>query len=324
MKICIYYKTVDRPFGGANSFIANLRRYFLATDVSITDDINSDYDILMLNSATRAPGKLFRYKEIANVRRYGYSSLFSLIRKKKRKIKIVYRLDGLRKIYAGIEHEMDDLQLKCFPLADHIVFQSEYSHEVFENIAFVGRNYSIIHNGVDQALFNMKQKSKWDGSSALKIMSCSWSRNPGKGHRMISEISRIGGVRVTFLGHWAEEVDRASVVLLGAQNHHRIAAEFKRAHIFLFPSLNEACSNTLIEALSCGLPVLYADSGGNGEIAEKYGVKLNEQDLPGNIEEIKSKYFQLLDGICEDIELFSIESVGRKYLEVCRALTDNG
>ena len=322
MKICFYYKPIQKPWGGANSFIANLRKFFIKNNVAVTYDINSDYDILFLNSAYRAPGKMVNVGNIQKIRQQGYSSLLRriLAGNKKRKVKIVYRLDGLRKVYANIESKMDGIQLKCIHYADKIVFQSEFALTMFRDCGFEGDNFSIVHNGVNQDLFNMNDSVCWDGKQKLKVIACSWSTHVAKGYKIIADFSDFDDVEVCFIGDWVKGISPKKVRILGKLSHAEIARKFKQFHVFLFPSLNEACSNTLLEALSSGLPVLYADSGSNREISEAYGVSIYTADLRDSLDKIKRDYRILRENIKKDIDKFSIEFSGRKYLSICRSI----
>jgi glycosyltransferase involved in cell wall biosynthesis len=61
--------------------------------------------------------------------------------------------------------------------------------------------------------------------------------------------------------------------------------------VFVLPSLREGMSNTLLEAMACGLPVLASNVGGNPEIIEN---NLNGSLFaPGDVEWLANK-LQLL------------------------------
>ena len=322
MRICLYYKATNKPWGGTNFFVLNLRKFFIKNNIDITYDINSDYDILFLNSAYKAPGKLFKIQEISKIKNKGYSSVLwrMFAKNKKRKVKILYRLDGLRKVYANLESKMDDIQLKCIHYADQIVFQSKFAYEMFKRFGYPGSNFSIIHNGINKDIFNIKDRLFWDGKSKLKIMACSWSKNHAKGHKIIADFSQLSDVDVHFIGSWPDDIPHGDVKMHGVLNQQKMANLFRQSHIFLFPSLNESCSNSLLEALACGLPVLYIDSGSNRELAGKYGEEINAFDFRTSLEKIKDKHCSLVEKIKQDNEKFSIESVGRKYLDICRKM----
>ena len=57
-----------------------------------------------------------------------------------------------------------------------------------------------------------------------------------------------------------------SVHIAGAQTN--VALWYRAAEIMVIPSLTEGLSNTMIEAMACGLPVIAVDAHGPAEIVE--------------------------------------------------------
>jgi sugar transferase (PEP-CTERM/EpsH1 system associated) len=57
-----------------------------------------------------------------------------------------------------------------------------------------------------------------------------------------------------------------SIWLPGARED--VAAVMRRLDCFVLPSLAEGISNTILEAMACGLPVIATDVGGNAELVE--------------------------------------------------------
>lgn len=323
LKLHIYYNTVDTAWGGGNSFITALRRVLKQRyQCRIYDDINSDYDILLLNGGYKAPGKFIDTRKIGNIKSSGYSGVFSRLINggKKKKRRIVHRLDGLRKIYAGIESCMDKVQLECIKYADFVIFQSENSLRCFQGQGFSKENFAVIHNGVNQDIFNFTGRTFWDGKRRIKVFSCSWSSNPNKGHQMIAEASLLDSVDVYFAGNWAKGVDPKKVKLVPTQEASRLAWYYRNCDLLLYPAKNETCPNTVLEALSCGLPVIYDASGGTPEVAAPYGVVLG--DLKQSIFEAREKYYLLIENIKRDYNKFSIESAAQKYMDVFKKVCE--
>ena len=56
------------------------------------------------------------------------------------------------------------------------------------------------------------------------------------------------------------------IVFLGGVAHERVVEYYQKANVFVLPSLNEGMSNTVLEALACGLPVVATDTGGTKEL----------------------------------------------------------
>lgn len=59
---------------------------------------------------------------------------------------------------------------------------------------------------------------------------------------------------------------KAPVKILGSKEHP--ADYLKAFDIFILPSFNEGISNTILEAMACGLPVIASNVGGNPELIE--------------------------------------------------------
>lgn len=328
MRIFIYYKTTDLPWGGSNSFVKAFKNYIKneKRDISmkIVTDINDDYDIFFMNGCSKSAfeGKRIpiNLKEVERIKKFGYASLIKRFLSKKVKKKIVYRLDGLRAIYNNEFDPMDELQLQASNLADYIVFQSKHCLESFKRFGYDKSNYSIINNGVDQTIFNSHEKGLWNKKEELKIFSASWSSNPNKGYSTIAAFSENENIKSYFVGNWPDKIDKKNVRCLPPMKQEELAKRYKRCDVFLHAAKNDPCPNTVLEALSCGLPVIYHNSGGSVEIAREYGVPLprliNDETIQTTLEKIKQNYDVLVKRIIRDRHKFSIDYVAEKYLEV--------
>jgi glycosyltransferase involved in cell wall biosynthesis len=95
-------------------------------------------------------------------------------------------------------------------------------------------------------------------------------------------------------------------------NSEELADELKRNDIFLTASQKDPCSNSLIEALHCGLPAIALHDGGHTEIVSKGGEVFNtKEDLPILLDKIINNYHDYQKCIL----LPCIDEVGKQYYE---------
>jgi len=79
------------------------------------------------------------------------------------------------------------------------------------------------------------------------------------------------------------------VVFLGAVPHDKVLEHYQKANVFVLPSLNEGMSNTMLEALACGLPIVATDTGGTKELVRdgKNGLIVKMKDSHDLVEKIE-------------------------------------
>lgn len=318
MKIYIHYNITNNPYGGANSFfkalISEISRY---PEVRILNKFKEKPDIFLYNSFSTGSGRV-KIGTIKNVFRFGYPDILQFLVEgfKKRKVFLIHRVDGIAQLYGRMNKEEDNLQLLLNRYADHTIFQSRFCLENFKAYGYSSEKHSVIYNGVNQKLFNLNGKVYWDGKSKLKVFSSSWSKNPIKGHEMIARFSEFDFVETYFVGNWPEGVDMKRVRVFKPIYQEELANEYKKYDVFLHPSENDACPNSVIEALSSGLPVLYANSGGTPEIVgEKYGASIDDKDFKSVFDLVTKKYNYWVDNINKDYSNYSIKQAAEKYIK---------
>ena len=226
---------------------------------------------------------------------------------------MVHRLDGVAELVRGRRTKADEVQPAVNRLTDHTVFQTDYCRTSFaEHCGVVPASWSVIKNAVDPKVF-FPAPDVARNDRPLRLVAVSWSSNPRKGFATLAEASRLPGVELTFVGNWCPDVDPASVKVAGVLRSEEIAEVMRSSHAMIHAAWNEPCSNAIVEAMACGLPVVYRDSGGSRELAGEYGVPLSD-DLPDVFHGLDVQYDDLRRKILENRDSFLIGRAAKEYL----------
>lgn len=324
MKVFINFIPVKGPYGGANSFLSALVKELQKYKITFTNNINDKYDIAFLNALTE-------YKKNQQITKSFVRSLSN------KNIPIIHRKVGysvsgskeMREIVEGVVHG-NRIQIEFSEYLTHSVFQSNYSKEIFFKSGFKG-NYDVISNGANNEIFNFKRKklfwgrvfesenerSFWDSNSPLKLIISSWSRDYNKGfneYKKIDDlISGSKNITVSFVGRKPDDIEFQNIKIIKPVNQKKLACHLSQHHVYLTLSKDETCSNSLIEAMNCGLPVIYLDSGANKEIASDYGVEYKGNIL-NSIDEIKSDYPKFIEKLRSNP--YKIKNIAKRYLDL--------
>lgn len=293
MKIYITNKLVDNPAGGGNQFLKALRYEFVKKGLCTEDPLQAD--IVLFNSHQNL-GLVHQIKEI------------------NRNAYFVHRLDGPMRLYNNMNDQRDYIAYQMnTDYADAVVFQSEWSRQanIKLGLDISGKKDTVIHNAPDPGIFY--PSSKKQKNDKIRLIASSWSDNIRKGfftYKYLDEALDFDKYEFFFMGR--SPVGFENIVSLGALSSHEVANELRKSDIFITASENDPCSNSLIEALSCGLPALALNSGGHPELVKSAGLLYNKK------EEIVNK----LEYICDNhldlkykIEVESILSSSGKYIE---------
>ena len=330
MNIQLLYGAQQSPWGGVNSFFRNFRKYAARDDRIALVDSSRKADIILTAGNYVGPGKQLSWKHLwwlSKWRGVTWPSAYSSSPNPQRG-KIVFRVDGLRKVYTGCWNSSDKRLIRNLEFADNVVFQSKFSKETFDNLGVqVPSSQLVINNGADEEVFFPEKARKPPIGKDLVLISNSWSTNSYKGFHNIAAISCQEGVRVLHIGRWPEGVCKENVTSLGIMGPREIATVFRQGDFFFFPSKNEACPNVLFEALACALPAIYLKSGGNIEICGggKFGIPFEEKtfgdgQVPELLAQAREKHDEIRANIIEDINRFSFTRCFSEYLAFFESL----
>jgi glycosyltransferase involved in cell wall biosynthesis len=236
-------------------------------------------------------------------------------------VRMIHRIDGPTTLYRGEGSVEDD---RIFELnrqfASATVFQSAYCFKKSYELGYRAVAPVVIHNSVDPGVFHDRGRVGFDPGRKVRLISSAWSDNPRKGgplFKWLDEHLDWDRFEYTFVGRVKERFDRINHI--PPQNSQALAGLLREHHIFVSASRHEPCSNALLEAMGCGLPVLYRDDGGNGELVSFAGRPFTgKEDILDQLDRLVDAYtaYRRL------IDLRTIDEIARRYLSLARKLVD--
>lgn len=293
-RVAIAHEFRPPPYGGSNQFLLALRAEFRRRGISVgANRITRRTRACILNAF------LFDARRISRARRDG--------------CRIVHRVDGPVSRYRGVDDGTDGRVVALnAELADATVFQSRYSLEASQALGLEFRAPVVIPNAVDSTLFYPDEPRSH--GRKIRLISTSWSSNPNKGFATYAWLDRhldFTRFEYTFLGQSPVAFTRIRTVRPVAS---REVGRLLREHdIYVTASAHESCSNALLEALACGLPALYLESGSNGELVGDGGRPFTSAvDALSQLERLVDEYDQRRSLI----SIRTLAEVASLYLDV--------
>lgn len=291
MKIHILYNFKQGPWGGGNQFLLALKNKF--KEMGVYAENPKEADAILFNSHQNL-------KEALKLKKQYPKKIF------------IHRLGPVFCLHRGLLwwfHDRKVLRLSSL-IAQGVVFQSQWSFNYSLRLGFKDKiSHKVIYNAVNSLIFN-KPDTK-EPSDKTRIISTSWSSNKNKGFNFLKYLDdnlNFTKYEMTFVGN--SPVKFKNIKYIPPVEQKELSLILKKNDIFFSGMKHEACSNSLIEGLSCGLPAVALDSGSNKEVVQKGGEVFNKkEEIIDKIEKIKQNYNYYQNNIPE----FSIDKIAKEY-----------
>ena len=242
--------------------------------------------------------KVARLKKAFGENRFNYNLLYVLSNApylpeyayryiKGKKIPIVLNQNGVfyEAWYQGNWQYENARMSTPYHLADYVFYQSKFCEEAANK--FLGKrkgDSEILYNAVNTALFKPNKESFYQTDTPF-IFLLTGQIDKHLYYRVESTIKALAAVikeglnaKLIISGGLDYDVTKLSKALINElkiNNSVKFTGPYKQedapsiynyANAYIMTKHNDPCPNTVIEALSCGLPVLYSHSGGVPEL----------------------------------------------------------
>ena len=209
----------------------------------------------------------------------------------------------------------------------------------------------IIYNGIDIQRFKRtsdvaRKRQELQVPEGAKLVGCVGNMRPVKGHRYLIEaaktiVEKYPWVHLVFIGGGELRADLISMsdnLGLGNNSHfpgirEDIPEMLDCMDICVLPSLSEGFSNTLLEYMAAGKPIVATRAGGNPEVIvhQSNGLLVNKADP----EDLREKILLLLGDEQQADRLgvearkhvereFSVEKMAENYQDLLKDLARQG
>ncbi len=273
-KVYIEYQFREGPYGGANQFLKSLKGYLESNNLYTQNKEEATY--ILLNHTNLSEDTL------------------KLKRKYPEKI-FIHRMDGPVSKHRKRSKQIDKQSFFLDKmLCNGTIFQSKWTQSSCEKIGYKKTGLTtVIHNAPDPAIFQKKDSVGKANARKTKLIATSWSPNWNKGFDILEYLDKnldFERYDFTFIGN--SPIEFKNIKRIEPLDSKAMALQLQDHDIYIATSKSESCSNSLLEAINCGLAVVARDSGcypevvaGGGEIASSLEEFPKKIDLvAGNLE----------------------------------------
>jgi hypothetical protein len=308
MKISIGMRLQTGPWGGGNQFGISFAKYLKERGVKASFDLKDpNLDVILLScsltSSAYTDKNIVRYLAINN-----------------RHALVIQRINECdeRKGTTGVNQRV----MQANQCADHTVFISGWLRDLYLAQGFKPNRQSVLLNGANTEIFNSIGHIPWDGKGRLKFVTHHWGDNVLKGFdiyerfdKMLGESAWRDRLEFTFIGNLPDGFKLINTRHLEPQSGCELAESIRNHHVYITASQNEPAGMHHIEGATCGLPLLYRESGALPEYCKGFGLSFTEQNFEAKLKNIIDSY-NYWSGKMKDYP-YTSDYMSAQYYQLC-------
>ena len=258
--------------------------------------------------------------------------------------RIIQRLDGIRypeKHGKAYKKKNRTPRFMYRYLSDFVIFQSHYSRKQVQAMfgALSDDKHTIIYNGVNKHVFYPGKKPQQHRK--FVFVTTGNFRNADMIEPVIHALDKLQShynFQLLIAGkihrHIHPFMNRNYIEYAGELDANGVAEVLQSGHCFVYSHLNPPCPNSVLEAISTGLPVLGFDSGAmrellpfatellapvNNKIFQSYH-EFNHELLAKKLALCMDQYKMFREKALAHSHWYDFEDTGSQYLNVFRQI----
>lgn len=206
---------------------------------------------------------------------------------------MVHRVGAVTSLYRGFDDGTDshvaDINAR---LAHATLAISHATVDMYRSVGIELVDPHVVYNACDSRIFNAADREPFSRDRKTRLISSSWSDNPRKGgptYEWLEDNLDWDRYEFTFVGNSSTRFKRIRHVPPVPSNE--LAALLRAHDVYLTATEHDAYSNALVEALSCGLPAVFLDSGGSAEAVKDAGFAFHDRgEVPPLLDRLVDEY----------------------------------
>ena len=288
LRISLNVNKITGPYGGSVNFANNLESYLTSRGHTVVNDLVPALDLIVIISSrpnprttSYIPAEIGKYLQISP------------------NTVVVHRVNDCDESRAQ-DIGTNAAVIAANQLADHTVFVSRFMRELYGGQGFdQARPHTVILTGVAEKIFNPEGRADLRQGERINLVTHHWSTNVMKGFDLYERMDQVlrqepfsNLFTFTLIGNVPPGFTFTRTRLIPPCAGMELASNLKECHAYLTGTRNEPGGNHYIEAMRCGLPVLYLESGSTAEYCREYGgVGFTPVDFEEKLLEMHSNYY---------------------------------
>jgi len=310
--VAINMRTTSKPWGGSNTFVAQLHAFLVARGWRVIYRLTAEVDVILIIDP----------RDDLQLKAFGMPEIIAH-KARHPQVRVIHRINECDQRKATTF--MDPLLAQANAHADFTIFIAEWLKEYHSARWFdASRPHAVVYNGADPATFHPIGQQRWKPGEPLRVVTHHWSNNPLKGFDVYEEVDRLlvanklPGFEFHVIGRWPENIRWQKARTFPPSAGRALAAQLRDCHLYLTATRWEPCGMHHVEGAQCGLPLVYhEDGGGVVEAGKRYGIGFRE-NVAEALMAARDRYSELRAQVLARIP--SGDRMALEYTEILQSL----